>query len=81
MRKKGVEYPGETEISLELSPGSSICSDVTVSDTNCTVAVPRGVYDITLTQSNEVGSTVDHLHMIDSKQFGFVCSIKLQGLP
>ena len=67
MRKKGVEYPGETDISLELSPGSSICSDVTVSDTNCTVAVPRGVYDITLTQSNEVGSTLDHLHMIDSR--------------
>ena len=59
----GVVYPGDVEVSVELSPGPTICSDV--SDNSCTVKVPRGVYNITLNQTNEVGSTLDRLDLID----------------
>ncbi|CAI8026808.1 hypothetical protein GBAR_LOCUS15360 [Geodia barretti] len=65
MRQVGVEYPGETRVRLELSPGGTVCSDVTASDTSCTVLIPRGVYDITLTQTNDIGSTVEHLDTVD----------------
>ena len=37
--------------------GFTICSDVT--DTICTVDLPRDVYNISITQSNDIGSTVD----------------------
>jgi hypothetical protein len=65
MRQEGVEYPGETRVRLELSPGGTVCSDVTAADTSCTVVIPRGVYDITLTQTNDIGSTVEHLDTVD----------------
>ena len=36
--------------------GSINCSHVT--DTNCTVDLPRDVYNISITQSNDIGSTM-----------------------
>ena len=63
----GVEYPGETRVRLELSPGGTVCSDVTAGDTSCTVLIPRGVYDITLTQTNDIGSTVENLDTVDGR--------------
>ena len=67
MRQEGVEYPGETRVRLELSPGGTVCSDVTAGDTSCIVLIPRGVYDITLTQTNDIGSTVEHLDTVDGR--------------
>ena len=36
-----------------------VCSTVTATDTSCSVPLPRGVYNVTLTQSNDIGSTVN----------------------
>ena len=49
-------YPGDVEVVVQVN-GSTICSDVT--DTSCTVDLPRDVYNISITQSNDIGSTVD----------------------
>ena len=51
-------YPGDMEVVVQAN-GSTICSDVTVTDTSCTVDLPRDVYNISITQSNDIGSTVD----------------------
>ena len=65
--REGVVYP-PIEISVELTkeggiveilPGAMSCSEVTVDDTNCTMYNSRdSVYNITLTQTNELGSTM-----------------------
>ena len=52
-------YPGDVELVLELNNGPIICSDVIVADTSCTVTLPRDIYNISITQSNDIGSTVD----------------------
>ena len=57
--EEGVVYPGDVEVIVELNNGLIICSDVTVADTSCTVTLPRDVYNISITQSNDIGSTVD----------------------
>ena len=49
-------YPGDKEAVVQVN-GFTICSDVT--DTSCTVDLPRDVYNISITQSNDFGSTVD----------------------
>ena len=54
-REEGVVYPGDVEVVVEAN--EYICSDVT--DTSCTVDLPRDVYNISITQSNDIGSTVD----------------------
>ena len=46
--------------------GSTICSDVTTTDTSCTVDLPRDVYNISITQSNDIGSSADR-GIFDSK--------------
>ena len=56
---EGVVYPGDVEVVLKLNNGPVICSDVTVADTSCTVTLPRDIYNISITQSNDIGSTVD----------------------
>ena len=55
-------YPGDVEVVVQVN--GSICSDVT--DTSCTVDLPRDVYNISITQSNDIGSTVDS-KVIDSE--------------
>ena len=49
-------YPGDVVVDVQVN-GSTICSGVT--DTSCTVDLPRDVYNISITQSNDIGSTVD----------------------
>ena len=49
-------YPGDMEVVVQVN-GSTICSDVT--DTSCTVDLPRDVYNISITQSNDIDCTVD----------------------
>ena len=51
-------YPGDVRVFVQAN-GSTICSDVTAADTSCTVDLPRGVYSISINQSNDIGSTVD----------------------
>ena len=53
------------ETNTQMSQENS-CADVTAADTNCTVTLPRGIYIITVTQSNDNGSTVDS-SLFDSK--------------
>lgn len=43
----------------ELTNGPTICSDVTATDTSCIVNLPRDVYNVTVIQTNDIGSTVD----------------------
>ena len=59
-------YP-EVDIRLKVNvsddtvTGDTICSGVTAADTSCTAMdLPRDVYNISITQSNDIGSTVDH---------------------
>ena len=62
----GVEYPGEVEVIVELNPGNIVCSDVTTEDTSCTVSITRDdVYTVSLTLSNDVGSTQAALNTFD----------------
>ena len=56
-------YPGDVEVVVQAN-GSTICSDVT--DTSCTVDLPRDVYNISITQSNDFGSTVN-IEVFDSE--------------
>ena len=62
-------YP-EVDIRLKVNSsdntvtGDTICSGVT--DTSCTVDLPRDVYNISITQSNDIGSIVDS-GIFDSK--------------
>ena len=56
-------YPGDVEVDVQVN-GSTICSDVT--DTSCTVNLPREVYNISITQSNDIDSIVNS-SIFDSK--------------
>ena len=58
-------YPGDVEVVVQVN-GSTICSDVTAADTSCTVDLPRDVYTISITQSNDIASTVNR-GIFDSK--------------
>ena len=58
-------YPGDVEVVVQVN-GSTICSDVI--DTSCTVDLPRDVYNISITQSNDIDSTVDS-DIFDSENF------------
>jgi hypothetical protein len=66
-REEGVVYP-DVELSVKLTRTDELasnvtesdpCSEVTAADTSCTVTLPRGIYNVTVTQSNDVGSSVD----------------------
>ena len=63
-------YPGDVEVVVQVN-GSTICSDVT--DTNCTVDLPRDVYNISITQFNDIGSTVDS--EIFNSELMFLCKV------
>ena len=52
-------YPGGVKMVVELANGVPLCPDVTPSDTSCTVYFPRDIYKITITQSNDIGPTVN----------------------
>ena len=69
-------YHDTVELSLEVSPTddditmtyeSTSCSDMTATNTNCTVDLPRGVYNITLTQTNNIGSSTLDSGLFDCK--------------
>ena len=49
-------YP-DMEVVVQAN-GSTICSDVTAADTSCTVGLPRDIYTISITQSNDIDSSV-----------------------
>ena len=57
--KKGVVYPEDVTVVMELNNGLIVCPYLTANDTSCTVTLPRDVYNISITQSNNIGSTVD----------------------
>ena len=60
-QEPGVVYPGEVEVSVELDPGDIAClmnEDIT----SCTATIERdAVYHVRITQTNNVGATVDNL--------------------
>ena len=56
----GVVYPS-TNLRLESSRGVAICTDVTIDSTDCSIKLERGVYEITLNQSNMIDSTIDRI--------------------
>ena len=58
-------YPGDMEVVVQVN-GSTNCSGVTDTDANCTVDLPRDVYNISITQSNDNGSIVDS-DIVDSE--------------
>ena len=49
-------YPGDVEVVVKVDE-DTICFDVT--DTSCTVDLLRDVYNISINQSNDIGSTVN----------------------
>ena len=56
--EEGVVYPGEVEVRVDLDPGNMTCSGVTADDISCTVNITRDDnYTVSLTLSNDVGST------------------------
>jgi hypothetical protein len=64
--EQGIVYPGDVEVVVELTNGSNICPDVTFADNNCSVTLPRDVYNISISQSNGIGSTV-YITMFDTR--------------
>ena len=48
-----------SDVRVERSPGNTLCLSQSASDTNCTGEAARGVLDITITQTNDISSTVD----------------------
>ena len=70
--EQGIVYPGDVEVVVELTNGSNICPDVTFADNNCSVTLPRDVYNISISQSNGIGSTV-YITMFDSEFNSVLC--------
>ena len=64
----GVVYPGTVMVAVELDPGGIGCSGVTASDTSCTTTITRDdSYTVSLTLSNDVGSTEPEITTFDCK--------------
>ena len=57
-KNNGVVYPGYVEVLVQAN-GSMICANATASDTSCTVNLPRDVYNISITQYNDIGSSTN----------------------
>ena len=75
-------YPGEMAVSVNNASQTveqAVCSNLTATDTSCTASLPRGVYNVTLTQTNEIGSTVDYL-MVDSELVHMHMNLTVPGL-
>ena len=73
-------YPGDMKVIVELNNGPIICSEVTAADTSCTVTLPRDIYNISITQSNDIGSTVDSASF-DSECALLVTSLSTNDIP
>ena len=57
-------YPGVVNASVHLDPGAVSCSSA--DSTNCTVTITsEGVYNVSLTLSNDVGPSQPELDMFD----------------
>ena len=56
-QEPGVVYPGEVEVSVELDPGDIACL-IDEDSTSCTATIETdAVYQVTITQTNGVGTT------------------------
>ena len=75
-RKEGVVYHDVVQLSLEVTTANdeitttyanTSCFYATATVTNCTVDLPRGVYNITLTQTNTIGSSTADSGLFDCK--------------
>ena len=63
---QGVVYPGAVEASVVLDPGA--CCTVTADGTSCSATIARDdVYTVSLTVTNDVGSTQSAVRMFDCK--------------
>ena len=72
--EEGVVYPGEVEVRVDLDLGDMACSGVTADDISCTVNITRDDnYTVSLTLSNDVGST----QPVESM---FNCEFPVRGL-
>ena len=58
-KEVGVVYPGDVKVVVELANGTTICTNVTAADTRCIVNLPRDMYNISMTQTNDIGPTVN----------------------
>ena len=65
-REMGVVYPGEVEVVVEVINGPAVCSIGTDDVTSCAVDLPRDMYTISITQTNDIGSIVD-TQVLDSE--------------
>ena len=64
-QRKGVVYPGDVEVTVKLN--SSInCSTISSSGARC-MDIARDVYNITINQTNDIGSTLNYT-LQDCKQ-------------
>ena len=62
---EGVVYPGAVEASVVMDPGDIDCIDVSTGGTRCTAFIPGGVYTVSLTVTNDVGSAQPVTHTFD----------------
>ena len=61
-------YPGDFEVSVELSPANTLCVIDTISDTSCTAEIARNnLSRIIIIQTNVIDSTVDEFNMINGE--------------
>ena len=74
---QGVVYPGAVEPTVILDPGA--CCTVTAYGTSCTATITRdGVYTVSLTVTNDVGSTQSAVHMFDCKYIVYMYSVTIR---
>ena len=55
-QRKGVVYPGDVEVTVELN-SSIICPNISLSGVFSCMDIARGVYNVTINQTNDIGST------------------------
>ena len=58
-------YPGTVEASVVMNPADIVCADMATGGTSCTASIPRGIYTISLTVTNDVGSAQPVTHTFD----------------
>ena len=76
---QGVVYPGAVDSSVVLDPGA--CCTVTAGGTSCTAIITEdGVYTVSLTLTNDVGSTEPVVHMFDCKHIVCTYSVIIKML-
>ena len=78
-QEPGVVYPGEVEVSVELDPGDIACL-MNEDSTSCTATIERdAVYQVTITQTNGVGTTSNESLTFDCK-FCITCTFYGSGI-